>query len=184
VRGFFWSACADDSDYDEDGTLTTHPLQCTFFTPASIPLIIMSSDILYGLASGMTIKFFPLFFKDIVGLSPVALHFVLAAQPISIAIGSLIVRGVAHMAGTIPYQPLTTTLVSTYRSPCRAINCVGGNCTLHVKLRTLCNVDHLISLIGSPNAMIFLLHGYAKFALMHCATIPVTGAASTHKKWL
>jgi hypothetical protein len=111
------NACADDSDYDEDGTLTTHPLQCTFFTPASIPLIIMSSDILYGLASGMTIKFFPLFFKDIVGLSPVALHFVLAAQPISIAIGSLIVRGVAHMAGRPSLSTLDNTPGDSQQTP-------------------------------------------------------------------
>eukprot|EP00884_Botryococcus_braunii_P015730 jgi/Botrbrau1/2840/Bobra.0125s0047.1 len=66
-----------------------------------IPVIITLSDVLYGLASGMTIKFFPLFFKDVVMLSPAFLHFVLAGQPLCIAIGSIIVRSIAHVVGRV-----------------------------------------------------------------------------------
>lgn len=64
-----------------------------------IPVILTLSDVLYGLASGMTIKFFPLFFKDVVRLSPAFLHFVLAGQPLCIAVGSIVVRSIAHLVG-------------------------------------------------------------------------------------
>ena len=40
------------------------------FTTASVPYILSVMDVLMGVASGMTIKFFPLFFRKEVGLSP------------------------------------------------------------------------------------------------------------------
>eukprot|EP00471_Norrisiella_sphaerica_P009172 CAMPEP_0184495906 /NCGR_PEP_ID=MMETSP0113_2-20130426/32648_1 /TAXON_ID=91329 /ORGANISM="Norrisiella sphaerica, Strain BC52" /LENGTH=556 /DNA_ID=CAMNT_0026882315 /DNA_START=90 /DNA_END=1760 /DNA_ORIENTATION=+ len=43
-----------------------------FLTRESVPYIIVTSDVLMGLASGMTIKFFPLFFKNEAMLSPVS----------------------------------------------------------------------------------------------------------------
>lgn len=73
-----------------------------------VPYIIASSDILYGLASGMTIKFFPVFFQDprFVGLRPSSTNFVLAGQPLAIAAGSLLAQRVSSKLGKRVPPPL------------------------------------------------------------------------------
>jgi hypothetical protein len=71
---------------------------------ALVPYLIACSDILYGLASGMTIKFFPVFFQDprFVGLRPSSTNFVLAGQPLAIAAGSLLAQRVSAKLGKSP----------------------------------------------------------------------------------
>jgi hypothetical protein len=68
---------------------------------AYVPYLLASSDILYGLASGMTIKFFPVFFQDprYVGLKPSSTNYVMAGQPLAIAVGSLIAQRLARSLG-------------------------------------------------------------------------------------
>ncbi len=51
----------------------------------SVPYLLATSDLLFGLATGMTLKFFPIFFLKQVGLAPVATNFVMAATPLAVA---------------------------------------------------------------------------------------------------
>jgi predicted MFS family arabinose efflux permease len=46
-----------------------------------IPVLIASGDVVSGLASGMTVKFFSIFFIDAVGLNPIAVSLIWAAAP-------------------------------------------------------------------------------------------------------
>ena len=67
-----------------------------------VPRITTASDILFGLASGMTIKYFPLFFKDETGLSPIKVNSIFCITPFLIAINSLMVRKAASRLGIVP----------------------------------------------------------------------------------
>jgi len=61
------------------------------------------------LASGMTIKFFPIFFLKQVGLAPVATNFVLAGTPLAVAAVSAVAAPFANIVGettVIPTCPL------------------------------------------------------------------------------
>ncbi|DBA78565.1 TPA: hypothetical protein ACH3X2_007878 [Trebouxia sp. C0005] len=51
----------------------------------SVPYLLATSDLLFGLATGMTKHFFPIFFLKQVGLAPVATNFVMAATPLAVA---------------------------------------------------------------------------------------------------
>ncbi|KAL0019911.1 hypothetical protein WJX77_007083 [Trebouxia sp. C0004] len=51
----------------------------------SVPYLLATSDLVFGLATGMTIKFFPIFFLKQVGLAPIATNFVMAATPLAVA---------------------------------------------------------------------------------------------------
>jgi MFS family permease len=63
-----------------------------------VPRIVLTSDILFGIASGTTVKFFPLFFKTETGLSPAQVNLVFVASPLLIALfSSLASRAVAHL---------------------------------------------------------------------------------------
>eukprot|EP00884_Botryococcus_braunii_P015001 jgi/Botrbrau1/23501/Bobra.106_1s0052.1 len=85
---------------------------------AFVPYLIACSDILYGLASGMTIKFFPVFFQDprFVGLRPSSTNFVLAGQPLAIACGSLLAQRVSARLGRVQtmivFKALGVTLIT------------------------------------------------------------------------
>lgn len=57
----------------------------------AIPYILATADLMVGLASGMTIKFFPIFFLQQVGLPPVGTNFVMAGSPLAVAIMSSLV---------------------------------------------------------------------------------------------
>lgn len=50
-----------------------------------VPHLIFASNLVLGIASGMTIKFFPLYFRCSVHLSPVAVQAIYASQPALIA---------------------------------------------------------------------------------------------------
>ncbi|KNC81356.1 hypothetical protein SARC_06316 [Sphaeroforma arctica JP610] len=47
-----------------------------------IPYIVAISDVTFGLASGMTIKFFPIYFADVLQLSPILVNFVFVLDPV------------------------------------------------------------------------------------------------------
>jgi len=53
-----------------------------------VPYVTIVADILSGFGSGMTIKFFPLFFKNELGLSPISVNSIYVALPIFMALGS------------------------------------------------------------------------------------------------
>mmetsp|Transcript_11714 Transcript_11714/g.28866 ORF Transcript_11714/g.28866 Transcript_11714/m.28866 type:complete len:698 (+) Transcript_11714:20-2113(+) len=53
-----------------------------------VPYVTILSDVLSGFGSGMTIKFFPLFFKNKLGLSPIKVNSIYVCLPVAMAIGS------------------------------------------------------------------------------------------------
>lgn len=67
----------------EEGSLTTlHKRQ------QWIPYIIFTQGVIFAIGSGMTIKFFPLFFKDEVGMSPSQVQLIYFAVPFAMVICS------------------------------------------------------------------------------------------------
>jgi len=77
---------------------------CGCLSRASIPYILFLSDLLVSLASGMTIKFFPLFFKSKehgVGLSPAEVQGIYVSVPILIAISSTLAQRLSRSFGRV-----------------------------------------------------------------------------------
>eukprot|EP01127_Copromyxa_protea_P021785 TRINITY_DN759_c0_g1_i1.p1 TRINITY_DN759_c0_g1~~TRINITY_DN759_c0_g1_i1.p1 ORF type:complete len:320 (-),score=34.99 TRINITY_DN759_c0_g1_i1:244-1203(-) len=80
-----------------------------FNSDTHIPYLVVFRDILGGLASGMTIKFFPLFFEQIVKLDPVSLQVNYLCSTIALAIITYAVKLLADKIGRVP-----SILISTY----------------------------------------------------------------------
>jgi len=74
---------------------------CGWLTPNAVPWIIGASEIVIGFASGMTIKFFPLFFLNEVKLSPIALNILFAVSPLSICLCCTLTQRVSLLIGRI-----------------------------------------------------------------------------------
>ena len=64
-------------------------------------LLVTSSDLIGSLASGMTLKFFSLFFMQICGLSPAAVSAVGAVAPLGIAAASLAAQRASRVVGRV-----------------------------------------------------------------------------------
>jgi hypothetical protein len=82
-------------------------------TPAAVPYLLAASDTVYGLASGMTIKFFPVFWIQEVQLSPMAVQAMAAAVPFLLALSSyamhplaLCVGASTHFSLSVPFPAL------------------------------------------------------------------------------
>lgn len=60
-----------------------------------IPYIIFVQDVIFAIGSGMTIKFFPLFFKDEVGMSPSQVQVIFFAVPVVMVICSTLSSKIA-----------------------------------------------------------------------------------------
>ena len=65
----------------------------------AIPYFLATSDVLFGLASGMTIKFFPIFFLRQVELSPIGTNFIMAGTPLCIATMSFLAPQISRLVG-------------------------------------------------------------------------------------
>jgi len=70
---------------------------------ARVPLLLLCSDVISGLASGMTIKFFPLFFQDdrCVNLKPSSVAVMWAGTRVGIGLWSLVARRISDRIGRI-----------------------------------------------------------------------------------
>mmetsp|Transcript_40990 Transcript_40990/g.65929 ORF Transcript_40990/g.65929 Transcript_40990/m.65929 type:complete len:489 (-) Transcript_40990:5249-6715(-) len=75
-----------------------------------VPRIVVTADIISGLASGMTIKFFPLFFKDETHLQPTAVNLINVISPILMVIFSTIAMKLSHRIGRVKVPILTNTI--------------------------------------------------------------------------
>eukprot|EP00667_Euglena_gracilis_P008170 EG_transcript_8273 len=67
----------------------------------TVPWIISVSNVVTGLASGMTIKFFPLFFQNEAGLSPIAVNAIFVVSPLTIALTSTTIQPISRYCGRI-----------------------------------------------------------------------------------
>uniref|UniRef100_A0A7S3V2F7 Major facilitator superfamily (MFS) profile domain-containing protein n=1 Tax=Aplanochytrium stocchinoi TaxID=215587 RepID=A0A7S3V2F7_9STRA len=66
-----------------------------------VPRLLAFSDVVLALASGMTIKFFPLFFKEETLLAPIEVNVVFLTTSIGVAITSVLARIVAPRIGGV-----------------------------------------------------------------------------------
>ena len=66
--------------------------------------MLLISDVISGLASGMTIKFFPLFFQDehCVNLKPSSVAAMWAGTRVGIGLWSLVARRISNRIGRVP----------------------------------------------------------------------------------
>ena len=77
------------------------PRQFRSLSKKCVPYFLASSDVLFGLASGMTIKFFPIFFLKQVALPPIGTNFILAGTPLCVAIMSQLASPIAQLLGEL-----------------------------------------------------------------------------------
>ena len=71
---------SDDDDDDDEDLKDSCCCKCCAGVRA-IPWIILASNTVTGFATGMTVKFFPLFFKNEVCLTPASVNIIYAATP-------------------------------------------------------------------------------------------------------
>mmetsp|Transcript_8768 Transcript_8768/g.17352 ORF Transcript_8768/g.17352 Transcript_8768/m.17352 type:complete len:571 (-) Transcript_8768:217-1929(-) len=101
-------------DTDDEGQLVTPLLQsfqgvaavipsscCGILGQQHISTILVLSDVISALGSGMTVKFFPLFFKQRLELTPVSVNLIYIVLPIFMTCISLISRRIAVRMGRI-----------------------------------------------------------------------------------
>ena len=75
-----------------------HDIRCVWL----VPYIIFASELLFALGSGMTVKFFPLFFKNDLHLSPVGVQLIYLVLPLMMAALNGIGEIAARRAGRVP----------------------------------------------------------------------------------
>ena len=75
---------------------------CCTLTVAHIPYLLFSSDFIISIGAGMTVAYFPLFFSQAEGLSPVALSLLFAAVPALIAVVGLLLVPLSRRCGRAP----------------------------------------------------------------------------------
>ena len=82
---------------------------CTL-TVAHVPYLLFASDFIIAVGAGMTIAYFPLFFSQQEGLSPVALSLLFAAVPALIAAVGLLLVPLSQRCGRAPAALLANAL--------------------------------------------------------------------------
>jgi MFS family permease len=66
-----------------------------------VPIILAATDLITGLASGMTVKFFSVWFIDQVGLPPTSVNLMMAMAPLLIALASAAATRAARTFGRV-----------------------------------------------------------------------------------
>ncbi|EKX38858.1 hypothetical protein GUITHDRAFT_89258 [Guillardia theta CCMP2712] len=84
-----------DCDDDDDDDNARKMRQKKFWIPA----ILICSDIIAALASGMTIKFFPLFFQNETNLEPVFVNVIYIASPLMLSLFAIVAQRVSLKIG-------------------------------------------------------------------------------------
>jgi hypothetical protein len=69
--------------------------------PNAVPITLAVANIISGVASGMTVKFFPIFFMREVGLNPVSTNCVLMATPLTVASFSFVAKSLSKSVGSL-----------------------------------------------------------------------------------
>mmetsp|Transcript_5899 Transcript_5899/g.6783 ORF Transcript_5899/g.6783 Transcript_5899/m.6783 type:complete len:371 (-) Transcript_5899:77-1189(-) len=109
------SASEDDGEIGEDVAVKTHSPSALYW----VPRLFAVSDVILGVASGMTIKFFPLFFKEESQLSPIEVNVIFLIAPSCVALQSYFTRLLASRIGRVKamlmvYVPGVLLLVLMY----------------------------------------------------------------------
>ena len=102
----------DGCDEHYEAALGQHRTWCGI-TLDHVPLITIIADVLSGLGSGMTIKFFPLYFNKKLGLDPVFTNAIYVVLPIVLVLAAFLAQRLSRSLGRIP-----TILVFTCIGTC------------------------------------------------------------------
>ena len=89
----------DDADAEEEEEGTT--LIKADPRVARIPYIVFVTDLVVALGSGMTIKYFPLFFKNDCHMSPASVQAIYVAVPVAMACSSTAATALAKLVGRV-----------------------------------------------------------------------------------
>jgi MFS family permease len=73
----------------------------TFCFTNYLPSIIVLTDVCFGLASGMSVRFFPLFFMDTYNLSPMAVSGIYVLSPLLTSLASFLAQRTSHHLGRV-----------------------------------------------------------------------------------
>lgn len=95
----------EKGDSDNEGAATTTDENiangwCNCTTRA-VPYIMFASSVLCALGSGMTIKFFPLFFKDTLNLTPASVQFIYVLVPVFMVLFVQIIQKIGSSFGRV-----------------------------------------------------------------------------------
>ncbi|KAJ0403899.1 hypothetical protein ATCC90586_003981 [Pythium insidiosum] len=82
-------------------------ISCLGFTPRHVPLLLFLSDFIISNGAGLTVYFFPLFFKEEYGLSPIHVSLVLLAQPIVVMVLAYVAQRSSRAVGRMPLVAFT-----------------------------------------------------------------------------
>lgn len=70
-------------------------------TPLAVVILLLSCDLVTAWGAGMTIRFFPLFFANELGLSPVRVSLIYLASPLAVALCSLFAQQLSRGMGRV-----------------------------------------------------------------------------------
>eukprot|EP00198_Chlamydomonas_reinhardtii_P002218 XP_001691554.1 predicted protein [Chlamydomonas reinhardtii] len=87
-----------------------HKRRFLCLTMAWIPGVLALTDCIMGLASGMTIKFFPIFFKDAVLLPPVYVNLMYCAIPLCLSSAAFVAQRQSRLMGRVQTMVLNRGL--------------------------------------------------------------------------
>jgi len=89
------SASDEKKSEEEDGKYALHP------RAKYVPYIVFFSGLIVALASGMTIKYFPLYFKNTLGMTPAAVQCIYVAVPLVMGMASCIATCLGKIIGRV-----------------------------------------------------------------------------------
>eukprot|EP01065_Artemidia_motanka_P036467 TRINITY_DN4439_c0_g1_i1.p1 TRINITY_DN4439_c0_g1~~TRINITY_DN4439_c0_g1_i1.p1 ORF type:complete len:509 (+),score=106.36 TRINITY_DN4439_c0_g1_i1:59-1585(+) len=89
----------------EDEAVTGHEVEQalqggkSWITREQVPFVLLTVDFVTAVGSGMTVKFFPLFWKEDVGLSPASVQLIYFVAPLGIAVLSTVAQRSSKLLG-------------------------------------------------------------------------------------
>eukprot|EP00123_Amoebidium_parasiticum_P012836 comp21606_c0_seq1/m.30278 comp21606_c0_seq1/g.30278 ORF comp21606_c0_seq1/g.30278 comp21606_c0_seq1/m.30278 type:complete len:454 (-) comp21606_c0_seq1:584-1945(-) len=100
-------ALVQGQEASEDNKVSTESAGRWSIPESWVPFVCCTSDIISGLASGMTIKFFPVFFALELQLSPIPVNTIYCMGPVCMALFSLLAQRASRRVGRV--QAVLTT---------------------------------------------------------------------------
>jgi len=85
----------------EDDVVEAEREGCCLVQPKRVPPILLISSIITALGSGMTVKFFPLFFKEDMNMSPAQVQLIYFATPMTVAVFGFVTSELGRRVGRV-----------------------------------------------------------------------------------
>merc|ERR1740139_1907599 len=90
----------DDSNYDEGEIINSEEAEIVQ-RRIWIPYVLFASDLVVAFGSGMTVKFFPVFFKDDCNLSPISVQIIYVVVPLFMVLFSTVASSLSKKIGRV-----------------------------------------------------------------------------------